>query len=74
MISSNSEGNSKNRKLGVISREQKETIRCKDDKKNSHSSTFCSFYLLSIIKRYLIHNLIQTFNYIGKTNIYFYNV
>lgn len=34
------------RKLGVIGREQKETTRCKDEKKKSNPIALFSFYLL----------------------------
>jgi hypothetical protein len=74
MISSNSEGTSENRKLGLSVESKKKRFVAKMIKKFHIQALSAHFIFNQLYKRYLTHNLLQTFNYTGKTDIYFHNV
>ena len=74
MISSNSEGTSENRKLGLSVESKKKQFVAKMIKKIHIQALSAHFIFNQLYKRYLTRNLLQTFNYTSKTNIYFHNV
>lgn len=74
MISSNSEGTSENRKLGLSVESKKKQFVAKMIKKIHIQALSAHFIFNQLYKMYLTHNLLQTVNYTSKTDIYFHNV
>jgi hypothetical protein len=74
MISSNSEGTSENRKLGLSVESKKKQFVAKMIKKIHIQALSAHFIFNQLYKRYLIHNLLQTFNYTAKQIFIFHNV